>query len=306
MEKICEICNKNYNARQKKQKYCSVECQHQSYRKPKLEKVMTICLYCEAEFYTLPNKLEKGKSKYCGRECKDAHQKIIYTGTTNPSFDRIVSDDERKNKSELFLKLWKSNEFRVKIKKGISKFIEKNGYYPGMDDESIRKRKETMIERYGISHNWVGKYGDRKCDKTTIDLYGKTSAELLIDYTHHFGKKTDIETLFEKILVELNIPHQIKFRIYDKDKINFWYREYDFLILNSNILIEVDGDYWHGNKNIFNEVSEFQKSVQENDKIKEEFAIKNGYEIIRFWGSDVKNKKEEVINKIKEIWQKLN
>lgn len=175
-----------------------------------------------------------------------------------------------------------------------------------MDDESIRKRKETMIERYGISHNWVGKYGDRKCDKTTIDLYGKTSAELLMDYTHHFGKKTDIETLFEKILVELNIPHQIKFRIYDKDKINFWYREYDFLILNSNILIEVDGDYWHGNKNIFNEVSEFQKSVQENDKIKEEFAIKNGYEIIRFWGGDVKNKKEEVINKIKEIWQKLN
>ena len=76
--------------------------------------------------------------------------------------------------------------------------------------------------------------------------------------------------------------------------------------MNSNILIEIDGDYWHGNKNIFNEISEFQKSVQENDKIKEKFAIKNGYEIVRFWGSDVKNKKEEVINKIKEIWEKLN
>ena len=62
MEKICEICNKNYKPRQKKQKYCSVECQHQSYRKPKLEKVVTTCLYCEKEFYTLPNKLKKGKS----------------------------------------------------------------------------------------------------------------------------------------------------------------------------------------------------------------------------------------------------
>jgi len=306
MEKICEICNKSYKARQKKQKYCSVECQYQSYRKPKLEKVITTCLYCEKEFYTLPNKLKRGNSKYCCRECKDKHQKIIYTGVSNPSFDRIVSKDERENKSKLFKKLWESNEFRDKIKEGISKFIEKNGYYPGTDRESIKKRKETMVERYGVSHNWSGKYGERKCDKTTIELYGKTSAELLSEYSFFYGKKTDIEIIFENILNELNIPHQGKFRIYEKDKINFWFREYDFLILNTNVLIEIDGDYWHGNEDIFEELSDFQKSVQEKDNIKEEFAIKNGYEIIRVWGSDIKNKKEEVIHKIKEIWEKLN
>jgi hypothetical protein len=306
MEKICEICNKNYNARKKEQKYCSVECQHQSYRKPKLEKVITTCLYCETEFYTLPNKLKTGKSKYCCRECKDAHQKIIYSGTGGTTYGKKHTEKWKQDASVRMRELWKTEKYINNVKEGISLFVEKNGYWPGTDEDSKLRRKKTMIEKFGVSHNWIGKYGDRKCDKTTINLYGKSSADILMEYSHYFGKKTDIEILFEDILIELNIPHQVKFRIYDKDKINFWYREYDFLILNSNILIEVDGDYWHGNKNIFNEVSEFQKSVQENDKIKEEFAIRNGYEIIRFWGSDVKNKKEEVINKIKEIWEKLN
>lgn len=306
MGKVCEICNKNYNPRNKKQKYCSVDCQHKSLRKPKLEKIKTTCLFCGVEFYTLPNKLEKGKSKYCCRKCKDGHQKIIYTGKTNPTYGKKHSEDWKKNASIRVKKLWETEQYINKIKEGMSSFVNRNGYWPGTDEESNIKRKKTMIERFGVNHNWVGKYGYRKCDKTTIELYGKTSVDLLGEYSFFFGKKTDIEIIFEQILVELNIPHQVKFRIYDKDKINFWFREYDFLILNSNILIEVDGDYWHGNKSIFNEISEFQKSVQENDKIKEDFAIKNGYNIIRFWGSDIKNKKEEVINKIKEIWEKLN
>ena len=40
MEKKCELCGKDYKPIRKKQKYCSVECQHESYRKPKIEKVI--------------------------------------------------------------------------------------------------------------------------------------------------------------------------------------------------------------------------------------------------------------------------
>ena len=75
---------------------------------------------------------------------------------------------------------------------------------------------------------------------------------MLIDYSHYYNKKTDIEKMFEIILEELGIPFQCKFRIYDKEKVNFWFREYDFLILNTNVLIEVDGDYWHGNPKLYN------------------------------------------------------
>jgi hypothetical protein len=306
MEKQCKQCKKKYISKRSSQKYCSTQCQHESYRRTKIEKVITECNLCKKKFSILPNKLLTGKGKYCSRECKDKHQKIIYSGVNNPIYGKKQTNKQKHNTSVRSKKLWKSEEFRSKIKEGIYKFIEKNGYYPGTDDESKSKRNKTMIERYGIEHNWIGKFGERKCDKTTLQTYGKTSTQMLMDYVHYFNKKTDIEILFEKILEELNIPFQCKFRIYDKEKVNFWFREYDFLILNTNILIEVDGDYWHGNKNIFEELSDFQKSVQINDEIKENFANTKGYKVVRFWGSDVKNNNIEVKNKLKEIWEKLN
>jgi len=306
MNKVCQQCEKNYDTKNAKQKYCSVECQYESYRKPKVERVRTICNYCGNEFLILPNKLIKNKGKYCCRECKDSHQKIIYLGENSHSYGVKKSDEWKLQQSINSKKLWQTDDYRKKIKDGISKFIEKNGHYPGQDSKSKEKRNETMIERYGFKHNWNGKYGERKCDKTTIELYGKSAAQMLVDYSHFYGKKTDIETIFEKILEECNIPFQSKYRIYDKNKTNFWYREYDFLIVNTNILFEIDGDYWHGNEALFENLSDFQKSVQENDKIKENFAIDNGYKIYRFWGSDIKNNKLDVKNKVKKIWEKLN
>jgi len=67
----------------------------------------------------------------------------------------------------------------------------------------------------------------------------------------------------------------------------------------------IDGDYWHGNEDIFEELTDFQKSVQVNDEIKENFANIKGYKVVRFWGSDVKKNSQEVKNIVKEIWEKL-
>jgi very-short-patch-repair endonuclease len=305
MEKRCEQCNKEFYSKRKKQKYCSVDCQYESYRKLKVERLECTCIKCGDKFYEKKSIIKNGRAKYCSRTCKDEHQKTIYLGEKNPMYG-IKQDDERKKKTSIrFKTLWKTDEFRKKIKNGIDNFIRENGHYPGMDDVSKEKRVKTMVERYGIKHNWSGTYGQRKCDLTTLEIYGKTSADMLIDYIHYYNKKTDIEKIFEEFLFELKIPHQSKFRIYDKLKVDFWYKEYDFLILDTNILIEIDGDYWHGNEKIFETLSEFQKSVKINDKIKEEFANNNGYEVIRFWGSDVKKNKTETKNKIKEIWERL-
>jgi very-short-patch-repair endonuclease len=306
MEKKCEICDKNYKPKRKEQKYCSVECQHNSYRKKTAERVKINCQYCGLEFEVRKNKVEKYGVKYCTKKCADLHKKITYLKEGNPAFGTKRTEEQKNNTSIRIKELWKSEEYRNKIKESIIKFVEKSGYYPGTDNHSKMKRKKTMIERYNVPHNWVGKYGERDCDKTTINIYGKTSTQMLIDYSHHYSKKTDIEKMFEIILEELDIPHQCKYRIYDKEKINFWFKEYDFLILNTNLLIEVDGDYWHGNKNVFSELSDFQKSVQMDDRIKENFAISKGYDVVRFWGSDIKKNRYEVKNKLKEIWEKLN
>ena len=199
---------------------------------------------------------------------------------------------------------WDNGKIGDELKKSRENYHQKNGFWPGMSVESKEKRKETMEKRYGVKHNWNGKYGERKCDKTTEETYGKSSADMLIEYTHYFNKKTDIEIIFENLLNEMNIQYQPKFRIYNENKEEFTFREYDFLIKNTKILVEVDGDYWHGNKKIFTPLSEFQKNTQKNDKIKEKFAQRNGYEIIRFWGSDIKNDIDTIKDKINKLCQK--
>jgi len=303
MEKECIQCKKNYQPKNKTQKFCSVECQYNSYKIQKIEKIKKECVKCGKIYYKIPS---KSGSTYCSRECKDLHQKEIYIGEKNPTWGRKYSLNEKQFKSNFLKELWKSQEFRDSIKKGQEKFLLENGYWPGTDENSKEKRKKTMFEKYGITHNWNGNYGKRICDKTTFEKYGKTSVDMLIEYTIHYNKKTDIENIFEEFLKDLKIPFQDKFKIYNKDKIDFWYKEYDFLILNTNILIEVDGDYWHGNEKIFQDLTDFQKSVKINDKIKENFATSNGYEIIRFWGSDIKKNKTEIKEKLKELWEKLN
>jgi very-short-patch-repair endonuclease len=301
MEKECIKCHKVYSTVKKTQKFCSVECQHQSYRVPKVERVKCICLKCGEEFLKIPSKANEKYGKYCSRNCKDEHQKEIYLGEKNPSWNRIQPSEERELRSVIMKERWKDDTFKDKIKKGMIDSFKKNGVWPGTSEDSKMKRKVTMIKNYGISHNWIGKYGERKCDKTTLEIYGKSASDMLCEYTHYFNKKTDIEIIFENLLDEMNIQNQPKFRIYNENKDEFCFREYDFLIKNTNILIEVDGDYWHGNDKKFHPLSEFQEEIKRKDRIKEDFAKRNGYEVIRFWGSDIKKNINDIKDKIKKL-----
>jgi len=64
----------------------------------------------------------------------------------------------------------------------------------------------------------------------------------------------------------------------------------DFYLPELNLVVEVDGDYWHN--------LERQKKRDEyrNNKLKE-----LGYKVIRIWGSEILKDINECIKKIKEI-----
>lgn len=76
---------------------------------------------------------------------------------------------------------------------------------------------------------------------------------------------------------------------------------FDFKLSGKKILIEVDGDYWHCNPNSQwkEPLYEAQKSNLIQDKIKEKWCEENGYKLLRFWESDINNKSEEVIERLK-------
>jgi len=55
-----------------------------------------------------------------------------------------------------------------------------------------------------------------------------------------------------------------------------------------NILVEADGDYWHGNPDYFTTLNEIQIINKKNDIFKDELAKQEGYLLLRFWENQIK------------------
>jgi very-short-patch-repair endonuclease len=258
-------------------------------------------LYCGNEFNTLPNKLETGKSKYCSRECKDIHQKELYLKDGNPVYGNKHTNEWKSEASTRVKDLWETDEFRSKVSSGQERYFEKNGFWCGADDESLKKRELTFLGRYGVNNISEIKEIRTKADETCLRKYGKTSFELLLLGCKN-NKGTSIEVKISKILIESDIKFETQYEI----NFNKTFRLYDFYLPELNLLIEADGDYWHGNPNKFKTLNEVQLLNKNNDVFKNELAKENGYNLIRFWETDIKKKnfKFKLFNELKKYGKK--
>jgi very-short-patch-repair endonuclease len=242
------------------------------------------CQYCGKTFQVKVSDLKYGRGKCCSRKCVDLNKKRTYKGNKNPMFGTQHSNDRKQQISEQTKELWKTDEYRINVRKGIDKFVEENGYWPGTDNLSKYKREQTLLKRYGKKHSWEGEYGTRKGDLTTIKKYGRPAHLIRFDTMADYAHKTHIEKIVENILVENNIDY-----VYNKCicRKNYDCRYYDFYIPQLNLLIECDGDYWHGNPKHFTELNETQLKNVKNDKYKDELAKEKGFRLIRFWEEDI-------------------
>jgi len=98
-----------------------------------------------------------------------------------------------------------------------------------------------------------------------------------------------LEKTFANILDLLDIDYQQHF--YAKPIKAF----YDFYLPKHNIIIEVDGDFWHCNPiNFPNADYATQQRNVVRDKEKNEWAQLNGYKLLRFWENDINNNIKQV------------
>ena len=73
--------------------------------------------------------------------------------------------------------------------------------------------------------------------------------------------------------------------------------QYDFIVHGKRILIEVHGDYWHGNPNKYNEsgsdgkkkLNDIQKKKIERDALKAQFAKEKNFKLICIWEDEINN-----------------
>jgi very-short-patch-repair endonuclease len=102
-------------------------------------------------------------------------------------------------------------------------------------------------------------------------------------------KRSNLEYYFEGILTSMNVNYIHSYYIESIGKI------YDFYLPEYNILIEVDGDFWHCNPETRNNPECKTQHINiENDKIKSQWALDNGYKLLRFWENDINNNIKQV------------
>jgi very-short-patch-repair endonuclease len=101
---------------------------------------------------------------------------------------------------------------------------------------------------------------------------------------------SELEKRFKVVLDVLDIECQHFFFAKQINKI------FDFYLPKYNILIEVDGDFYHCNPKLYNNgpVCKTQEINIKNDKLKNEWAQSNGYKLLRFWENDINNNIKQV------------
>jgi len=111
-------------------------------------------------------------------------------------------------------------------------------------------------------------------------------------YAKKMSKKmTAPERAFQTILKKNKIVYQAQFILMNKI--------FDYYLPDTKTLVEIDGDYWHGNPEVYEEFSGYQKHIKRNDVMKKNIALGMGYKHLQFWEKDLKENKQSVIDKLK-------
>lgn len=194
---------------------------------------------------------------------------------------------------------------RSKLHKGVN-------IWDRMDEKTKIKAKESISNKASVRQKGRNIWSEMS-KETKIEAKRKLSkraSEKVGDKNPMYGKKQSPETI-QKIFSKrpLNTLEILVANFLDDNGIEYYYNffiskesthSYDFKIKDTNIIIEIDGDYWHGNPNTKNHFWDVE-TTKRTDLIKESVAKERGFKLLRFWESDIKKDFELVKCEILQV-----
>jgi very-short-patch-repair endonuclease len=208
----------------------------------------------------------------------------------NPDTHKKAIETQKKNWKEGKYKGWWEDKTPDVISKieGIKNKLRNNKERGKKISDKLKGIPKTEESKRKLSESQKKRYNDNPNLKKDIS---KRQIKLL--KSKSLNKKTKIEVKFESILELLNVDYLYQYE--------FQYRLFDFKIKDKNVLIEVDGDFYHSNPNTkhYEVLYETQKLTKKNDEYKNKLCQTHNIKLLRFWEKDINERPEWVILELK-------
>jgi G:T-mismatch repair DNA endonuclease (very short patch repair protein) len=199
--------------------------------------------------------------------------------------------------------------------------LEKYGVENVSQSQDIKDKKaNTFIEHYGVDNIWKTVGYNVKCIENGDPEKHQKHLEALYKGRAEFWKNIDEDT--KRKFVEKVYSTKAKKGLYHSSleervskildilcisyKRQFFIKglrhPYDFCLTNSKIIIEVNGDFWHANPDIYKatdivKIPGYKNLIAENiwnrDKKNLDFACKNGYKVLTLWENKMRKSSDE-------------
>ena len=290
-KKKCAYCEKSFQPKSHTQQYCSIECRQQS-RFTKHPQAF-ICRHCGKLFEKITYPSRK-PPQYCSDEC--AHH-----GTPET---RFICQQCGKC-------------FNVRMYPSIKRTPQYCCYECSAKDKARPTRKCKICGnefQAAISHGKRSQCCSPECRAISQFKYPKSLRDIAAGLCSQIGFKEtakilNIPEFHVRLIAErrnIEIPPEVRYRYYRENPSGLDIQLYEHLrdlqvnyvpqkpighyivdaLIMPNIVIEADGDYWHGHER-FKPLNAHQKHRQSHDKAKNTYLTNHGYIVIRIWESDM-------------------
>lgn len=335
----CKCCNKEFTKiHSKNQVFCSKECKIK-HQKDNSAKIIKVCPVCEEPFETYPSANHKFCSVKCSAKGKKKKVKGLKrkpnTLEQNEAIKKRTENYYKITPLETLQKRWTNISIANKVHLTSEEVLKLEevltlGYIRDkvllMKAAQITNKSYKALNNY-ISENpeWIKQF--KKMPGGGLDwkiqsLLPAQFKEMLKDLKEQtiifvknkwgIGEKPQVRLRkFYNITNKYNIdkkesrPESIIRGILESLNIKFKREVYlcrrfrgDFLV--GRKVIEIHGDYWHGNPLIYtkdSDLNDTQWTVKMNDTFKREWLINNDYEVLCIW--------EKELNEINFVKQKI-
>jgi len=172
--------------------------------------------------------------------------------------------------------------------------------------QSVKDKKvEKALEKYGCINVFQAEEVKQKSNITMMKKYGVIAMIQLPKFKRNNGKMSLMHKDISKFLKLKKIKHKNEcqeFNKFSKEKDRYYSPCVDICIINKKLIIEINGDKWHANPQIYMPNDKIQtwggllmaKDIWKKDKAREKHLKSFGYKIIYIWEKDFRENKLKV------------